>query len=294
VQRWVPRWDGLWMVFARRGIEIDRYPAVRAHLERFREKLEPRPEAWDEKRDGKWPGRKPGPYEWYEIQDTVAYWELLESPKILYPDIMWRPDFCLDVKGRYSNNTVYFLPSGDPWLLAVLNSPIGWWFSWRSAAHGKDDALRFFNTFVEGFPVVTPEQPAREQGSELVELVTALRSEGAEQVRALLDWLRVEHGIEKPGRRLEATFDLTSDELVAEVRKRRGKKGLSAAALKSLREEHAATVEPMRRRLAEGEELERRLADLVHQAYGLTPEEVDLMWRTAPPRMPVAGPVGDG
>jgi len=25
---------------------------------------------------------------------------------------------------------------------------------------------------------------------------------------------------------------------------------------------------------------------MVNEAYGLTPEEVDLMWRTAPPRMP--------
>lgn len=33
--------------------------------------------------------------------------------------------------------------------------------------------------------------------------------------------------------------------------------------------------------------LERRLSDLVNAAYGLTPEEVALMWRTAPPRMPL-------
>jgi hypothetical protein len=33
--------------------------------------------------------------------------------------------------------------------------------------------------------------------------------------------------------------------------------------------------------------LERRLADLVNTVYGLTPEEVDLLWWTAPPRMPV-------
>ena len=36
--------------------------------------------------------------------------------------------------------------------------------------------------------------------------------------------------------------------------------------------------------------LERTLSDLVNQAYGLTPEEVQLMWATAPPRMPFAGP----
>jgi len=39
-------------------------------------------------------------------------------------------------------------------------------------------------------------------------------------------------------------------------------------------------------RKAEALRLERRLSDLVNQAYGLTPEEIDLMWKTAPPRMP--------
>jgi hypothetical protein len=33
-------------------------------------------------------------------------------------------------------------------------------------------------------------------------------------------------------------------------------------------------------------QLERQLSDLVNEAYGLTPDEVALMWQTAPPRMP--------
>jgi hypothetical protein len=36
--------------------------------------------------------------------------------------------------------------------------------------------------------------------------------------------------------------------------------------------------------------LEHTLSDLVNQAYGLTPAEIDLMWKTAPPRMPVPPP----
>lgn len=36
--------------------------------------------------------------------------------------------------------------------------------------------------------------------------------------------------------------------------------------------------------------LERRLSDLVHQAYGLTPADIDMLWRTAPPRMPIPPP----
>jgi hypothetical protein len=122
VQRWVPAWDGFWMIFARRGIEIDRYPAVRAHLERFREKLEPKPGAWDEKRDGLWPGRKPGPYAWYEIQDTVAYWELLEGPKILYQEIQFHPAYALDQQGLFTNNKVFLLPTSDPYLTCSRSS----------------------------------------------------------------------------------------------------------------------------------------------------------------------------
>ena len=102
--------------------------------------------------------------------------------------------------------------------------------------------------------------------------------------------LQVEHGITKPSRRLQSPFGLDPDTWVAEVRKARGKKRpLSSAALRALRDEHAATIASAQRRRAETRQLERRLADLVHAAYGLTAEEVELMWRTAPPRMPLAG-----
>jgi hypothetical protein len=56
--------------------------------------------------------------------------------------------------------------------------------------------------------------------------------------------------------------------------------------LKHLREEHAKTITPAREKAAEALQLERQLGDLVNEAYGLTPEEVALMWKTASPRMP--------
>ncbi len=34
IKRWSPEWRGLWMIFARRGIDIDAYPAVKRHLQR--------------------------------------------------------------------------------------------------------------------------------------------------------------------------------------------------------------------------------------------------------------------
>jgi hypothetical protein len=46
-------------------------------------------------------------------------------------------------------------------------------------------------------------------------------------------------------------------------------------------------IEPARALAAETLTLERTLSDLVNQAYALIPAEIDLMWQTAPPRMPV-------
>jgi hypothetical protein len=39
IERWWSPWQGTWMIFARRGIDIDRYPSVKQYLERFREQL---------------------------------------------------------------------------------------------------------------------------------------------------------------------------------------------------------------------------------------------------------------
>lgn len=38
---------------------------------------------------------------------------------------------------------------------------------------------------------------------------------------------------------------------------------------------------------AERLQLERALSDAVNDAYALTPEEIELKWNTAPPRIPV-------
>ncbi|HEX7377105.1 MAG TPA: hypothetical protein VF278_08330 [Pirellulales bacterium] len=80
---------------------------------------------------------------------------------------------------------------------------------------------------------------------------------------------------------------LDSNAFVGEVKKARGRKNpLSAAGLRSLRDEHARTIEPAQRQAAEALTLEHRLSDLINAADGLTPDEVALIWATAPPRMP--------
>ena len=71
------------------------------------------------------------------------------------------------------------------------------------------------------------------------------------------------------------------------MKKSRGNaKSLKVADVKRLREEHARSVAPLQSLAAEARHLEATVADLVNAAYGLTPAEVQLLWDTAPPRMP--------
>ncbi|MFZ2109977.1 MAG: hypothetical protein WAV18_32160 [Roseiarcus sp.] len=142
------------------------------------------------------------------------------------------------LEGKYTNNTGYFIPSDNRWLPAVLNAPVGWAYSWRRAQHGKDEALRYFTTFVETYPI--PPRP----GDSIDDLVTSVSAAQGQVVAgriAIRDWLRVEFGLEKSGASLSQPQELDADGFATAVRKALPKsRKLSAADIARLKQEHAA------------------------------------------------------
>jgi hypothetical protein len=187
----------------------------------------------------------------------------------------------------YFVNTVYMWPANDLFLLGVMNSPLMWSYMWRNAQHGKDEALRLFTAFLETAPVPRASDDQRALITGRVERLMMITAERHRRVRQLLDWRRVEFGVEKPGQKLSEPHELDSDTFVAEVKKRRaGKSTVTASELRRLREEFYRVATPLREGARESLRLESEVSDLVNEAYGLTPEEVDLLWQTAPPRMP--------
>ncbi|MCX6928622.1 MAG: class I SAM-dependent DNA methyltransferase, partial [Verrucomicrobia bacterium] len=217
-----------------------------------------------------------------------AYWAQFDRPKVMYPEISWRQQWCLDTAGTLCNNTAYILPTDDTRALAAANAPVTWWFAWRRAVHGKDEALRFIKEFVQDLPIPRPTPEQRQAADATVRRLIEITSREHQTQRTLLDWLRVEYALEKPSNKLLAVTELDSDTWVGEVKRIRGKKlPLTAAGVHALRDEYTRTIEPACALAAETLPLERALSNLVNQAYGLTPAETDLMWKTAPPRMPI-------
>ena len=290
VERWFPNWPGKYMIFARRGVDIHKYPAILEHLLKFRAQLEPKPDDWT---GGVWPGRKPGKYEWFELQDSIAYHALFERPKICYSDITWRPSFCAIEGGMYSNNTTYILPGEHPWLLAVLNSAVMWSYLWRHAQHGKDEALRLFSDFVETLPIPTPSAEVAAAAAERVAELTALTRAQAETNPLLLNWLKFGFGVKTPPRSLGQPMALSTEAFVAEVTAamRAAKRRVGPLDAPQLAQEHAQYAAAQRQRAARILVLEREVCALVISAWGLGAEDVELLRRTAPPRTPTGLPL---
>jgi hypothetical protein len=121
IRKYEINYKNKYLIFARRGIDIDRYPAVKDYLNQFRDRLTPKKNQKDKV------GRKPGNYNWYEIQDSIDFYSDFDTQKIVYPDIGMTCRFALDENNYYPDNTCFEIPNRDLYLLSLLNSYV---FSW--------------------------------------------------------------------------------------------------------------------------------------------------------------------
>ncbi|MEX1027343.1 MAG: N-6 DNA methylase, partial [Candidatus Paceibacterota bacterium] len=289
IRRWVPEWGGYWAIVLKSSndsrwpwasqddaerIFSETFPSIHRHLKKFERALRARTDQG---------------VNWWELR-SCAYYNEIERPKVCIQRIAFHSRIAIDVSGIYVNDATIFLKTTDPWVVACLNSPAMWYYAFRTFPHKKDEALAMDVPYVDRMPIPSASDRLRTEAAIMVkQLVEATNSKQA-MCRTILDWLRVEHSVDKASKKLQSPTELGSDAFVAEVKRIRGKKNpLSVAALKSLRDEHAQAIEPARTKAAEALRLERQLSDLVNEAYGLTADEVALLWKTAPPRMPFAG-----
>lgn len=119
VKRYVKPTSDKYLIFTRRGVNIKDFPAIENYLSKFKTQLTPKPKNWEGK---EWKGRKVGNYAWYEIQDTVDYFNKFESIKIIIPTIIKKASFILDKNSWYSNDKTTIIANDSLYLLGLLNS----------------------------------------------------------------------------------------------------------------------------------------------------------------------------
>jgi hypothetical protein len=197
IQRWLCAAAKRWLIFARRGVDIDEVPTIRDHLKRFRPRLLP----------GGPGGRKPGSYEWYEIQDTTAYWREFEKPKLLSTKMSIRPTFAVDTSGCFPGNTAYVVPASEQalFLAAILNSRVFLAYARRTFVDKRNGWYEVQPDALEAFPVPEASRDQRAKLENVVKAVVSAKLRGrANRVQAL------EREIDE---RVYRLYGLTEDEI---------------------------------------------------------------------------------
>lgn len=161
-----------YLIFTRRGINIDEYPTIKNYLIQFKDKLMPRPPGW---KGENWKGRKPGPYKWYEIQDTIAYWEEFEKPKILWPGISKDiASFAFDELNYYGNDNNQLIITEDKFLLGILNSKVTRYFLTNTCDKVQGGFYRLKIIYIEKIPIPTIDTNKELAKNQITQLATNL------------------------------------------------------------------------------------------------------------------------
>ena len=121
-------------------INIEDYPAIKAHLDSYYSQLEARADQGDTP---------------YNLRNC-AYIEDFSKQKIIYPDISEKLNFQIIEEEIYFNNTIYFITSETEdldYLLKFLNSNlIDWYYKTLSVQLGEK-AVRMFTIYVLNIPI---------------------------------------------------------------------------------------------------------------------------------------------
>ena len=163
VRRYWTEDPGTYLIYAHHGVNINRYPAIEEHLGQFREQLEDRATK----------------QRWYELQQPQEeYEEKFKQSKIIQPDLAEGVRFHLDTDGHYPTNKIYFLPTGNRYLLAVLNSQLADFYLVSTTAAYRGGYIQLLGQYVEELPIheAEVETSEDERESAVAEAVDAYQS----------------------------------------------------------------------------------------------------------------------
>lgn len=143
-----------YLIFTKHGVNINKYPAIKQYLSRFKDRLMPKPNDWP---GVEWNGRKPGAYQWYEIQDKIDYYEEFEKQKIVYAEIASRGQFTLDKDNKYYDTTAYIISCNDDltYLIGLLNSRLWTFLFSKTSSEIRGGFLRWKRQYMSPLPVRT-------------------------------------------------------------------------------------------------------------------------------------------
>ncbi|EAK0442167.1 class I SAM-dependent DNA methyltransferase [Campylobacter lari] len=170
IKRYSYEWAGLWVINTHNGyksksgekieaINIDEYPSLKQHLKPYYKTLEKRTDK----------GKTP-----YNLRNC-AYLEEFEKEKIVYSEIVRKPQFYLDTKLNFYAEATSFILTGEnlKYLIAFLNNDFVAFIFKTFYAGGNlgENGFRYKKAFLERLPIPKINSKNEKLANELISLV---------------------------------------------------------------------------------------------------------------------------
>ncbi|EAK7995684.1 class I SAM-dependent DNA methyltransferase [Campylobacter coli] len=170
IKRYSYEWAGLWVINTHNGykskngekveaINIDHYPSLKKHFDEFYPQLEKRADK----------GLTP-----YNLRNC-AYIEEFEREKIVYSEIVRKPQFYLDTKLNFYAEATSFILTGEnlKYLIAFLNNDFVAFIFKTFYAGGNlgENGFRYKKAFLEKLPIPKINSKNKKLANELINLV---------------------------------------------------------------------------------------------------------------------------
>lgn len=178
IKRYSYEWAGLWIIVFEFGsykiLEKD-YPAIHNHLKQYKEKLQARGQCTNK------PATEQKPYlgqhHWLELDNNPnkEYLSQFEREKIVYSEIVRKPQFYLDTKLNFYAEATSFILTGEnlKYLIAFLNNDFVAFIFKTFYAGGNlgENGFRYKKAFLEKLPMPKINSKNQKLADELINLV---------------------------------------------------------------------------------------------------------------------------
>lgn len=272
IKRYQINYSNDYLLFTRRGIDIEKYPVIKSYLFESYDFLRPR-------NNGELTGRKAGPYAWYEIQDNIAYFEDFEGPKIVYPRTNNQCNFQLDSAGYYLSDNNFYIKSDSKTLLGILNSKLIFFYLKSICTTLQGGYYDFRRDKIDTIPI-----PKKLNSNSKIEELVSTQLQHHEylkkQIRNFSKYFSAKYRFPKISGRLEKWFELDFSIFISELNKSiKSQKGQTLEKKDEfewmeLFEENKKKVLDLK---SEIDKTDKEIDRLVYQLYGLTEEEIQIV-----------------
>lgn len=240
------------------GCIIRDFPSIAQWLEPFAEK--------GRKRTDK------GEY-WWELR-ACDYYTQFEVPKIIYQVFQIKPCFLLDESGLYCNNSVWFIPTSNKALLAILNSRMGWWLITKYCSQIQGGYQLIWKYF-GNIPIPSIDGGLAKQLSDRVDKMQSLNKDLQTKRARFLRRLQDNLPEVKITGTLETFDDLDFTGFVAELKKQKIKLTLGQQdEWEEYFNQYKTECQSLKTQI---ETTDKEIDKKVYELYGLTEEEVKVV-----------------